>query len=267
MLHPAAAALVSSPGPGPETPRVAKHIGIVAVSPEGSALCYREIFRYATRLMGEHGHPTVTIHNEPLEQYVEAVLKDDWHTVGELLAKSARILATAGANFCIVPDNLMQHGVHLAESLSPITMTELVAERIAHDGRRAVGLIGAKMVMYGSTYQTHLGLKGIKVLIPDESEADVVDGIIFRELIYGVVRGESERNLIGVINHLRTAGCEGIILGCSEAPLLISEENSPLPIYDPTALLAEGAIRCCLGQRPLRPASASFGNGGADGGI
>lgn len=244
-----------------------KHIGIVAVSPEGSALCYREIYRYAARIIGQTGHPAVTIHNEPLQRYVEAVMRDDWHAVGELLAKSARILAAAGAEFCIVPDNLMQHGVHLAESLSPIpwlTMTELVAERIARDGRRAVGLIGTKMVMYGSTYQTHLGLKGVKVLIPDGAEADTVDGIIFRELIYGVVRQESERRLIGVMEHLRDAGCEGVILGCSEAPLLIRSDNAPLPVYDPTSLLAEGAVRCAVGERPLR---AQFGTPVLDGGL
>lgn len=244
-----------------------KHIGIVAVSPEGSALCYREIYRYATRIIGQTGHPTVTIHNEPLQRYVEAVMRDDWHAVGELLAKSAKILAAAGAEFCIVPDNLMQHGVHLAESISPIpwlTMTELVAERIARDGRRAVGLIGTKMVMYGSTYQTHLGLKGVKVLIPDGDEADTVDGIIFRELIYGVVRQESERRLVGVMQHLRDAGCEGVILGCSEAPLLIRADNAPVPVYDPTSLLAEGAVRCAVGERPLR---SLFGATSMDGGL
>lgn len=249
---------------------MAKHIGIVAVSPEGSALCYREIFRYASRLIGENGHPTVTIHNEPLEQYVAAVRQDDWHTVGEMLARSARVLAAAGANFCIVPDNLMQYGVHLAEGRSPIpwlTMTELVTERIAQDGRRAVGLIGAKMVMHGSTYQTHLGLRGIKVLIPDAEEAELVDRIIFRELIYGVVKEESERRLVGVITRLCEAGCEGVILGCSEAPLLITAENVTVPLYDPTSLLAEGAVRCCMGERSLRVPAAGSADAGLNGGI
>jgi aspartate racemase len=234
---------------------VAKHIGIVAVSPEGSALCYREIFRLAAKRMGDHGHPIVTLHNERLDDYVKAVLKDDWHRVGELLAKSARILAAAGAEFCIVPDNLMQHGVHLAESISPIpwlTMTELVAERISQDRRKSVGLIGTKMVMFGSTYQTHLGMRGVKVLIPEHPEAEVVDGIIFRELLYGVVREESERRILTVIEHLAGLGCEGVILGCSEAALLISSENSPIPVYDATSLLAEGAIQCAVGERPLR---------------
>lgn len=269
MVHP-------RPGPHVEFPAraeasaVAKHIGIVAVSPEGSALCYREIFRYASRLLGEHGHPTVTIHNEPLEQYLAAVRKDDWHTVGELLTRSARVLAAAGAEFCIVPDNLMQHGVHLAEGRSPIpwlTMTELVTERIAQDGRRAVGLIGTRMVMLGSTYQTHLGLRGIKVLIPDNDEAELIDRIIFKELIFGVVNDESERSLIGVIGRLCDAGCEGVILGCSEAPLLITAENVAVPLYDPTSLLAEGAVRCCMGERTLRGVAGADADAGMHSGI
>lgn len=234
---------------------MAKHIGIVAVSPEGSALCYREIFRLAAKLIGEHNHPTVSLHNEPLATYVDAVRRDDWHKVGELLVKSSRILAAAGAEFCIVPDNLMQHGVHLAEGASPIpwlTMTELVAERISHDGRKSVGLIGTKMVMFGSTYQTHLGIRGVKVLIPDQDDAQTVDEIIFRELVFGRVREESEGRMVGVIRKLADNGCEGVILGCSEAPLLVSSDNSPIPVYDPTSLLAEGAVRCAIGERPLK---------------
>lgn len=249
---------------------MAKHIGIAAVSPEGSALCYREIFRYAARLIGPTGHPTVTIHNEPLERYVQAAMRDDWHAIGELLVRSARVLAQCGAEFCIVPDNLMQHGVQLAESDSPIpwlTMTELVTERICRDGCRAVGLIGTKMVMFGSTYQTHLGLKGVKVLIPNGHQAEVIDRIIFSELIYGIVNEGSERSLVGVVEELRAAGCEGVILGCSEAPIIINAENCPLPVYDPTSLLAEGAVRCAIGERGLRPAGHPRSGGGTVGAI
>jgi len=234
---------------------VAKHIGIVAVSPEGSALCYRDVFRYAAKRLGERGHPLVTLHNIPLEQYVTAVYRDDWHTVGELLAASAKILAAAGAEFVIVPDNLMQHGVHLAESLSPIpwlTMTELVTEAIVSDGRKAVGIIGTKMVMYGSTYQTHLGLKGIHYEVPLEADADAVDAIIFKELLIGRVVPDSTRRLLSVVENFRGKGCEGVILASTEVPLAICSENCPLPVYDSTQLLAEGAVRCALGERPIR---------------
>lgn len=234
---------------------MAKHIGIAAVSPEGSALCYRDIFRYAAKRMGDRGHPVVSLHNQPLEKYVTAVLKDDWHTVGELLAKSAKTLAAAGAEFCIVPDNLMQHGVHLAESASPIpwlTMTDLVTEAIVNDKRKTIGLIGTKMVTYGSTYQTHLGLKGVQVLVPEPQEAEEVDAIIFRELLYGVSRSESTKRVQEVLDGLKSKGCEGVILASTEIPLIIGPENSPLPVYDSTQLLAEGAVRCALSERPLR---------------
>ncbi len=233
---------------------MAKHIGIAAVSPEGSALCYRDIFRYAAKRLGDRGHPIVTLHNNPLDRYVAAAYRDDWHTIADLLAASAKILAASGAEFAIVPDNLMQHGVHLAESISPIpwlTMTDLVTEAVVAAKCRSVGLIGTKMVMYGSTYQTHLGLRGIRCEVPDEGAADAVDAIIFKELLVGVVRKESVGRLVAVVRALKEKGCEGVILASTEVPLALCPENCPLPVYDSTQLLAEGAVRCALGERPL----------------
>ncbi len=231
-----------------------KHIGIAAVSPEGSALCYREIYRHAGRILGDTGHPRVTLHNEPFEDYMAAVLRDDWTAVGALLARSARLLARAGAEFAIVPDNVMQHAVHLAETDSPIpwlTMTDLVAEAISAENRSTVGLIGTRMVMTGSTYQTHLGIRGVKVVIPKEEDAEDIDAIIFRELVYGVVRPESRKRVLGVIDQLRERGCEGVILGCSEGSLLVSPTDCEVPVYDPNGLLALGAIQCAIGERSL----------------
>lgn len=232
-----------------------KHIGIVAISPEGSALCYRDIFRYASRRLGDRGHPVVTLHNAPLAEYVSAALRNDWHAVGEILVSSAKVLAAAGAEFCIVPDNLIQFGIHLTEGRTPIpflTMTDLVAEAIEADGRKSVGLIGTKLVMLGSTYQTVLGMRGVRVEIPSPAEADDLDAIIFRELLFGIVQTESRERIIRLLKGMADRGCEGVILGCSEAPLVVTAENSPLPVYDATALLAEGAVRCALGERPVR---------------
>ncbi len=236
---------------------MARHIGIVACSPEGSALCYRDIFRYAGKHLGEHAgatYPVVTLHNLPLERYMRAVHQDNWHTVADMLVTSARALASAGAEFAVVPDNLMQHGVELARSASPIpwlTMTDLVAEAIVADGRRHVGLVGTKMVMFGSTYQTLLGIRGVRVDVPDSADADAVDAIIFGELIYGDVVPESAQRLIRVIEGLRAKGCEGVVLASTEVPLLVDSRNSPLPVYDTTQLLAEGALRVAMGERPM----------------
>ncbi len=223
-----------------------KHIGIVAVSPEGAALCYRQISRQASRLARNGVHPRVTLHSEPFEDYLEALRKLDWIRVGELLLRSAEILARAGAEVCFSPDNVVQHAVHLAEVGSPIPwlmMTDLVARRVEADGRRTVGIIGTKMVTSGSTYQTHLGLRGIRVLAPESAEADALDSIIYNELIFGKILPASQRQVLGIIQQLAGRGCEGVILGCSEAPLLVTPENSPIPVYDAADILAEGAVR------------------------
>lgn len=229
---------------------MARHIGIVAVSPEGAALCYREIFRHASKVLDPRLHPRVTLHSEPLAYYIEAVRAGDWHRVGDLLRRSAEILARAGAEFCLTPDHAVQHGVHLAEVGSPIpwlAMPDLVGSTVVRDGRKVVGLIGTKMVTMGSTYQTHLGLRGVTVLAPELEEAEAMDRIIFAELIYGTILPESRNAMLAAIRGLAGKGCEAVILGSSEVPLLVNPENCPLPIYDAADLLAKGAVGRAMG--------------------
>jgi aspartate racemase len=223
-----------------------RHIGIVAVSQEGAALCYRQILRQAGRLLPPGRQPRVSLHNEPLSEYIKALNAQDWHTVGDLLRRSAEILAGCGAEFCFTPDHAVEHGLHLAETGSAIpwlTMPELVAEAVARDSRRVVGLIGTKWVTTGATYQTKLGLRGIQVLAPEAAEAEALNGIIFNELIFGEIRPQSQRQVLGIIENLARRGCEGVIFGCSEAPLLVTPETSSLPVYDASDLLAQGAVR------------------------
>lgn len=228
----------------------ARHIGIAAVSPEGAAVFYSQLSRHLSRLLASDQHPRITIHNEPLATYIDAIRKDDWHGVGELLRRSAESLARCGAEFCLSPDNIVQHAAHLAESGSPIpwlTMTDLVAQAVGNDGRRTVGVIGTKMVTTSSTYQTHLGVRGIHVLPPEPEEAELLDRIIFGELLYGHIRPESRQAVLGIILHLQERGCEAVILACSEAPLLITPEMSSLPVYDAASILAESAVRRSMG--------------------
>ncbi|MBA4028496.1 MAG: aspartate racemase [Planctomyces sp.] len=242
-----------------------KHIGIVAASPEGAAICYRDIHRTLAALLGDRGHPRITLHGEPFERYIDAVAREDWHGIGELLLRSARALKDAGADFCVLPDNLMQHAVHLAEPTSPIpwlNMTDLVADAVAGDGRRVVGLIGTKKVMRGSTYQTLLGLRGVKLIVPSDEEAERIDRIIFRELVLGQAIESSRARVIESIAQMARRGAEAVILGCTEAPLLVSTDNCPLPMYDSTQLLADGAVRRSLGDAWAAAVSRA-GAGGA----
>lgn len=230
-----------------------KHIGIVGVSPEGAALFYREISRQANRLMPPSEQPRISLHNEPLASYIDAIRKDDWHAVGKLLRKSAEILARCGAEFCLTPDNAVQHAIQLAEVGSAIpwlTMTDLVAQSLAKDGRRLVGVIGTRMVTRSSTYQTPLGLKGVRLLTPNDDEVELLEQVIYGELIFGTARPESQAAILGVIRNLAAAGCEGVILGASEVPLVVTAENSVLPIYNPAEILAEVSIRRALSVAP-----------------
>lgn len=225
---------------------MAKHIGIVGVSPEGAALFYSQLTRQCARLLGPFEHPRLTIHNEPLAQYIDAIRKDDWHGVARLLRRSADVLTRAGAELVLTPDNIVQHGIALAQSGSTahwLTMTELVARAVEQDGRRVVGLIGTKLVTSSSTYQTMLGIRGVQVLAPDADEAELLDQIIFGELIYGHIRPESREAVHMVIGRLRERGCEAVILGCSEAPMVVTQENCCVPVYDAADILAESAVR------------------------
>ncbi|MCL4743082.1 MAG: amino acid racemase [Phycisphaerales bacterium] len=230
-----------------------RHIGIAAVSPEGAALFYRSLSRRLAAIPAEElaprDHPRISIHNEPLGAYIDALQVGDWMRIGGLLRRSAEKLAGCGAEFCLTPDNAVQHAIQLAEVGSPIpwlTITDLVAESVVAARLRTVGLIGTRLVMAGSTYQTVLGLKGIHVLTPDDRDAEAINAIIFNELIYGRQVPESQRKVMDIIATLGARGCEGVILGCSEAPLLVTAEQSPLPVFDAVAVLAEGAAQRAL---------------------
>jgi len=227
-----------------------KHIGIVGVSPEGASLCYQKLFRHAAVMLEPHMHPVVSIHNIPLAQYVEAVRHDDWRQVANLMRDSAQRLASIGAEFCFTPDNAVQHAVQLAEASSTIPwlkLTDAVADRIEADKRAIVGVIGTRYVTTGSAYQTDLGVKGIKLVRPCDEDTEMLDQIIFDELVFGIIREESRLAMLAVIDRLKEKGCEGVILGCSEAPLMITAENSTLPIYNASDIMAEQAIRYAMG--------------------
>ena len=226
-----------------------KHIGIVGVSPEGASLCYQQLFRHAAVNLEPHMHPTVSVHNVPLAQYVDAVRRDDWLQVANLMRDSAERLSSIGAEFCFTPDNAVQHAVQLAEASCPIPwlkMTNAVADRIEADKRTVVGVIGTKYVTSGAAYQTDLGVKGIKLVRPNEEDSEMLNRIIFDELVFGIVREDSRTHMLDIITRLGNKGCQGVILGCSEAPLMISHESSPLPIYNASDIMAEQAIQFAM---------------------
>jgi len=228
-----------------------KAIGIVAVSHHGSSLCYRALAERASQIQDRDRRPTVMVHNLPLANYLDAIHADDWTTVGTLLAQSSAALADAGADFCILPDNLSQHAAHFAEQSSPIpwlSMIRLVADAVAGDAMKTVGIVGTKTVMNGSIYQSMLGLQGVSLLPPTPEDMVAIDHIIFNELIFGDVSSTSRDRLLQAVDGLAGQGCEGVIFGSTELPLLLAPDDCPLRAYDPVDLLVQGAMALAMAE-------------------
>lgn len=226
--------------------RPARHIGIVACSAEGAALCYRTIALEGRGLLGEHAHPEVTLHTIPLADYMVGIRAGDWDAVGALMLRSAGIVAAAGADFAICPDNTIHQALPLIRGRSPVPwlhIAEEVAREAASRGFRRIAVTGTKYLMTGPVYPEALGAAGLEHRIPDAEQREHIDGIIFNELVYGDIREESRRYFNEVIGGLRDEGCDAVVLGCTEIPLLVRSDDCPLPTLDSTRLLARAALR------------------------
>jgi aspartate racemase len=231
---------------------VTRTIGIVACSAEGAALCYRTICLEAAAVMGEHNHPEIVLHSIPMARHMVHVRVDDWQPVAELLLHSAEQAAKAGAQLAICPDNTVHQAFDRMIDRSPIPwlhIARVVAEEASRRGWRRLGVLGTKYLMSGPVYAEALAAHGIAMEVPAAEQREAIDTIIFKELVNAVVRDESRRYLQERIAELARAGCEAIVLGCTELPLILEAGDSPLPLLDSTRLLARAALREAL--RPL----------------
>ena len=226
-----------------------KHIGIVACSAEGAALCYRTICTEAPAVMGRHAHPEITMHTHCLAEYMDCVYRDDWQGVADLMLSSANKLAKAGADFLISPDNTIHRAFDLVAPRSPLPwlhIVEEVAREAKQRGFRKLAVTGTKYTMEGPVYPEKLSACGIEHLMPNADERAHIDAIIMDELVNGIFSDESRRYLQQVIGRLSHEGCDAVVLGCTEIPLLIDDRFSPLPTLDSTRILARAAIRKAL---------------------
>jgi aspartate racemase len=229
---------------------MAKHIGIIGVSSEGAALCYRTICLEASAILGKFVHPEVTMHTHTLDQYIDYIYKDDWDGVASLMISSAKKLATAGADFAICPDNTAHRAFERVVEQSPIpliSIIETVAKECQSKGHKRVGVLGTKYTMQGPVYRDALSKFKIEMIVPDENDQETVNSIIFDDLVPEKITESSVKRMIDVIHKLKDSGCDAVILGCTEIPLVINSENSPLPVIDSTRLLARKAVEYALG--------------------
>ena len=222
-----------------------KHIGIVACSAEGAALCYRTLCSEAAAQMGEHMHPEVSMYTHPLGDYMVHIRSGRWQEVARLMLSSVNKLAQIGADFAICPDNTIHQAFDIVISESPIPWLHIadgVVEEAKRHGFKNLGITGTKYLMTGPVYPHLLTQHGIFTQIPDEEERERINTIIFKELVNGVLLERSRRYFNEVIQNLKSKGCDAIILGCTEIPLLVDPDDCPLPTLDSTRLLARYAL-------------------------
>jgi aspartate racemase len=228
-----------------------KHIGIIAVSFEGAALCYRTICGEAMDITGGLAHPDVSMHNHSLSRYMEYIEKDDWDGVASLMLSSIKKLAAAGADFAICPDNTVHRAFEKVVKQSPIpllSIIEIAAEECRSEGYKKVGVLGTKYTMQGPVYREALSKLKIEMMVPNKKDQETVNSIIFNELVPQGIAKSAIRSLTEIIQKLKDSGCDAVILGCTELPLVINSKNSPLPVVDSTRLLALKALENAFGK-------------------
>lgn len=230
-----------------------QHIGIVGCSAEGAALCYRTICGEAEAMLGAHRHPEVSLHTPSLHRYVECLDAGDMEGVAGLMLESAHKLAACGADFLVCPDNTIHQAFARVAPRSPLPwlhIAQVVAREAQARGHRRIGLLGTHWLVASEVYPEQLAAQGLSCVRPADDDRDEVGRLIMEELVRGVQRPQQVAYLQGVIRRLQAQGCDAVVLGCTELPLILDDTNSPLPTLDSTRLLARAAIRRAIGVTP-----------------
>jgi aspartate racemase len=231
------------------------HIGIIACSGEGAALCYRTLCVEGAQLLGPHAHPEVSMHTHSLAEYEYYLDRGDLSGVGDLMLSSAGKLARIGADFLICPDNTIHQAVPYIESRLPLPLlhiADVVAAEASERGFHNVGLTGTRWLVESDVYPEKLAARGLACVRPSITERDETHSIIMDELVNGVFKPESIACLQRIIGRMKDSRCDAVILGCTELPLIINDATSPLPTLDSTRLLARAALRRAAHASPTR---------------
>lgn len=230
------------------------HVGVVAHSTEGAALCFLEFCQEGFRRRGRNQHPDLTLDYIAMGWSMPAWDAGDYDAIRKTLARSVRRLAAAGAEFFVCPDNtahiaLERPGPDLA--LPGLHIAQVVAEEAKARRYRRIGLLGTRYLTTSDVYPAALGRWEMEPVVPGEADRLLVNRIIFSELVNGVFTEASRDACLRIIAGLASQGCDAVALVCTELPLLITPEVSPLPTLDSTRLLARAAYAVAVGERPV----------------
>jgi aspartate racemase len=227
------------------------HIGILAHSADGSALCYLEAVRESARRLGAHRHPEITMSILEMGESLEAWARMDLDAVNAHLMRTAARLKAAGCDFFVCPDNTAHIALDAAREPYPLPglhIAEIVARRAKADGRKRVALLGTRWTMEGPAYPAAFARSQVELRTPGAADRALLNDIIFDELTQGQFTDASRAQFVRVIEALKREGCDAVALSCTEIPLLIAPDASPLPTLDSTRLLAQQAVAVALGE-------------------
>jgi aspartate racemase len=223
-----------------------RHIGIIAVTAEGAALCYRTICVEGTALLGRHAHPEVTMHTFSLADYMRHIDSGNWGAVGDLLLSSAAKLQKTGVELLICPDNTAHQAIDLVRDRLPLPwlhIAEEVAAVAAERRFKRVLVLGTRYLMESPVYPAKLAPRGIACETPPREVREQINALTLDELVYGQFKESTRSYFKNVIADGQRRGCDAVALSCTEFPLLISDADSPLPTLDSTRILARAALR------------------------
>lgn len=231
-----------------------KTVGIVAHSFEGAALCFITACREGAVHLGPHMHPNIVMSAVPLGLSMPAWEADDYAAVGEFLAAGVQMVADAGADFYVCPDNTAHIVLEQIAGDLPIPglhIADVVCHELDKAGRKRVGLLGTRWTMTGPVYENALKKRGMERLVPGAPTMQLLNAAIFDELCLGIFEPKTTDHFVGAIDDLKSRGADSVILGCTEIPLIVTPSNSPLPTFDSTRLLAKYAVLEAVSDRTI----------------
>jgi aspartate racemase len=227
-----------------------KTIGILGgMSPESTVAYYEYLTRTYTERYGDYGYPPIVIYSVSFQPYVDWPAAGRWDLVAEGLGAAAQKLEAAGADFILIATNTMHRvldEVQARVTVPLLSLLEVVGDLIEGRGWQRVGLLGTRFTMESDLYTRPLGERGIEVLVPDPEARSEVDRVIYEELVAGEINPASRARFKEIVVSLEQAGAEGVILGCTEIPLLLRPQESALPLVDTTRVHAEAALEYAL---------------------
>jgi aspartate racemase len=229
-----------------------KRIGILGgMTPESTVTYYQHIFKRYEELYGDLSYPETVIYDVSFQRFEDWMGEEDWDSIEEALLDGLERLAAAGADFAVIATNTMHILFEKLEARSPIPLISIVdatAEAVKKEGMEVVGLLGTRFTMEKPFYREVLKRHGIEALVPGKEERDYIDRVVFEELSRGLLLPESRNGYLEIIDGLVERGAQGIVLGCTEIPLLVAQEHTDVKLFDTAVLHAEKALQHAISK-------------------